>query len=277
LAAHDVPAITGIDTRALTRRLREHGTIKGWIVPDDEHIESSIAAAKSIDMKREVFTSVTPDGVTTYGQSGPKVLVIDAGCKDGIVRCLVDRGATVIRAPFTADLVALAEGVDGIMMGNGPGDPQDLTDLIEQVKVLLQGDKPIFGVCLGHQILALAAGGNTYKLPYGHRGVNQPVQDLFTRRCLITSQNHGYAVDDNSLPPGWEPWFLNTNDGTNEGLRCTNKPFSSVQFHPEACPGPEDAAYLFDNFLRRVSAYSNVPLTPPAEPRHEAEAAAEVQ
>jgi carbamoyl-phosphate synthase small subunit len=264
LKAHDVPAITGIDTRALTRRLREHGTVQGWIVPDDGQIEQHIAKARAIDMQREVFTSVTPTTSTTLGEAGPTVLVIDAGCKDGIVRCLLDRGARVIRAPFTADLPALAARADGIMMGNGPGDPKDLGDLIDQVRVLLQGNTPIFGVCLGHQILALAAGADTYKLPYGHRGVNQPVQDLFTRRCLITSQNHGYAVDDRTLPSGWEPWFLNTNDGTNEGVRCMNKPFSSVQFHPEACPGPQDAAYLFDDFLAQVSSRSGIPLQPPA-------------
>jgi carbamoyl-phosphate synthase small subunit len=280
LKAHNVPAITGIDTRALTRRLREHGTVQGWIVPDEGDIDGQIAKARAIDMTREVFTSVTPDETTHLGEAGPTVLVIDSGCKDGIVRCLLDRGARVVRAPFTADLPALAAHVDGIMMGNGPGDPKDLGDLIAQVRVLLQGDTPIFGVCLGHQILALAAGADTYKLPYGHRGVNQPVQDLYSRRCLITSQNHGYAVDDRTLPAGWEPWFLNTNDGTNEGLRCINKPFSSVQFHPEACPGPQDAAYLFDDFLARVSASSGIPLAPPrltSAPIPEASTAQEVR
>jgi carbamoyl-phosphate synthase small subunit len=161
----------------------------------------------------------------------------------------------VIRAPWHARLAELALGADGILIGNGPGDPKDLGGLIEQVRMLLGNyRKPIFGVCLGNQILALAAGGNTYKLPYGHRGVNQPVQDLLSRHCYITSQNHGYAVQDGSLPADWEPWFVNINDGTNEGIRSRTRPFSSVQFHPEASPGPQDAGFLFDDFLRLVGA-----------------------
>ncbi len=141
------------------------------------------------------------------------------------------------------------------MVGNGPGDPKDLGPLIAQLRDLMTDyEKPIFGVCLGHQILALAAGGDTYKLKYGHRGVNQPVQDLLTRRCYVTSQNHGYAVRDESLPEAWEPWFIDLNDGTNEGLRARVKPFYSVQFHPEASPGPEDTGALFDDFVRLMGA-----------------------
>jgi carbamoyl-phosphate synthase small subunit len=144
------------------------------------------------------------------------------------------------------------------MLANGPGDPKDLGSLITQVRALLASStRPIFGICLGNQILALAAGGDTYKLPYGHRGVNQPVQDLLTRRCYVTSQNHGYAVRDTSLPPDWEPWFVNINDGTNEGIRSRTRPFFSVQFHPEASPGPEDAGFLFDDFLRLTGAMSS--------------------
>jgi carbamoyl-phosphate synthase small subunit len=158
-------------------------------------------------------------------------------------------------APWHADLARLAREADGIVIGNGPGDPKDLAPLIAQVRALLADyRKPIFGVCLGNQILALAAGADTYKLPYGHRGVNQPVQDLLTRRCYVTSQNHGYAVRDDTLPAGWEPWFVNINDGTNEGIRSREQPYFSVQFHPEASPGPRDSAYLFDEFLRLVKA-----------------------
>jgi carbamoyl-phosphate synthase small subunit len=147
----------------------------------------------------------------------------------------------------------LAAQADGIVIGNGPGDPKQLEPLIQQVRALLEGyRKPIFGVCLGNQILALAAGADTYKLPYGHRGVNQPVQDLLTRRCYVTSQNHGYAVRDKSLPGDWDPWFVNINDGTNEGIRARQRPFFSVQFHPEANPGPQDTGFLFDDFLRLV-------------------------
>jgi len=148
----------------------------------------------------------------------------------------------------------LAGQSDGILIGNGPGDPKDLAPLIGQVRSLLASyRKPIFGVCLGNQILALAAGADTYKLPYGHRGVNQPVQDLLTRRCYVTSQNHGYAVRDQSLPKDWEPWFVNINDGSNEGIRSRHHPHFSVQFHPEASPGPQDTGFLFDDFLRRVA------------------------
>jgi carbamoyl-phosphate synthase small subunit len=136
------------------------------------------------------------------------------------------------------------------MLSNGPGDPKDLPALAAQVRGLLDAGIPLFGVCLGNQILALAAGGDTYKLKYGHRSQNQPVQDLLTRRCYITSQNHGYAVRDESLGDDWEPWFVNVNDGTNEGIRARGRPVASVQFHPEASPGPEDTAFLFDDFLR---------------------------
>ena len=172
-------------------------------------------------------------------------------------RELKSRGVSVLRAPWHADIVRLAESCDGVLIGNGPGDPKDLMPLVTQVRRLLaKVQLPIFGVCLGNQILALAAGADTYKLPYGHRGVNQPVQDQVTRRCYITSQNHGYAVADASLPAGWESWFINVNDGTNEGIRSRHGPHFSVQFHPEASPGPQDTAFLFDDFLRVVSAHA---------------------
>jgi carbamoyl-phosphate synthase small subunit len=191
----------------------------------------------------------------TYGAGDLTVLLVDAGAKDNLVRSLVERHVRVIRAPWHVALAPLANQSNGIVIGNGPGDPKDLGALIEQVRGLLgDGTKPILGVCLGNQILALAAGGDTYKLPYGHRSVNQPVQDLLTRRCYITSQNHGYAVRDESLPPDWEPWFVNTNDGTNEGIRSRSRPYASVQFHPEAHPGPTDTGFLFDDFLRLAGA-----------------------
>jgi carbamoyl-phosphate synthase small subunit len=162
---------------------------------------------------------------------------------------------SVVRAPFTSEIARLAAEVDGIVIGSGPGDPKFLQPLIAVVRSLLGSfPRPIFGVCLGSQILALAAGGDTMKLSYGHRGVNQPVQDLLTRRCYVTSQNHGYAVVDQSLPAGWEPWFVNTNDGTNEGLRAIARPHFGVQFHPEAHPGPDDTTFLFDDFVRLVHA-----------------------
>lgn len=252
LCSEGVPAVTGIDTRSLTRRLRERGTMRGWLLPGDRPEAEERRAATGVEMQRELFRLVAPEQPVQYGDgAGPHVLLVDAGAKDNLVRSLVRRGARVTRAPWHTDLVALARGVDGVLIGNGPGDPKDLGDLVEQVRVLLKRPGlPIFGVCLGHQILGLAAGGDTFKLPYGHRGVNQPVQELGSGRCFVTSQNHGYAVDEKSLPRDWEPWFLNLNDGTNEGIRARFKPVFSIQFHPEACPGPRDTAFLFDEFLR---------------------------
>lgn len=255
LASEGIPAITGIDTRTLTRRLREVGTMKGWLFPAEMDLERVKRSAEAVDMREEVFRLVAPREPITY-EGGPlKVLLIDAGAKDNIVRSLLRRGVTVIRAPYHAPIAELAESADGILIGNGPGDPKDLGQLVAAVRGLLGTyNKPIFGICLGNQILALAAGGDTFKLPYGHRGVNQPVQDLLSRRCYVTSQNHGYAVKHESLPAEWEPWFVNINDGTNEGIRSRLRPFFSVQFHPEATPGPEDAGYLFDDFLRLCGA-----------------------
>jgi carbamoyl-phosphate synthase small subunit len=253
LIDEDVPALTAVDTRTLTRRLRERGTMRGWLFSDSMSLDDAKLSARPVDMQNEVFYRVAPTHPVSYGAGELTVLLVDAGAKDNLVRCLVGRGTRVIRAPWHAALAPLAERSDGILIGSGPGDPKDLGPLVEQVRELLaDGSKPILGVCLGNQILALAAGADTYKLPYGHRGVNQPVQNLLTGRCYITSQNHGYAVRDESLPPGWEPWFVNTNDGTNEGIRSRAKPFASVQFHPEAHPGPTDTTFLFDEFLELV-------------------------
>jgi hypothetical protein len=199
------------------------------------------STARAIDMQDEVFRSVTPTEPITYKGGSLKILLVDAGVKDNIVRSLPERGATVIRAPYHAR-------PRGPRAGRATASCSATAPAIRRISraarragagSLLGGyQAPIFGVCLGNQILALAAGGDTYKLPYGHRGVNQPVQDLLTRRCYVTSQNHGYAVRDDALPPDWEPWFVNINDGTNEGIRSRLKPFFSVQFHPEASPGP---------------------------------------
>jgi carbamoyl-phosphate synthase small subunit len=255
LRGENVPAVTGIDTRTLTRRLREHGTMQGWLFPAAMGLAEARRAARGVEMRDEVFRSVAPAEPIRYAAGKTTILVIDAGAKDNIVRSLLERGASVLRAPYHAPIAALAEGADGILIGNGPGDPKDLGSLIDAVRALLASyRRPIFGVCLGNQILALAAGGDTFKLPYGHRGVNQPVQDLLTRRCYVTSQNHGYAVRDDSLPGDWEAWFVNINDGTNEGIRSRARPHFSVQFHPEASPGPRDAGFLFDDFLRAVGA-----------------------
>jgi carbamoyl-phosphate synthase small subunit len=255
LMEENVPAVTGVDTRTLTRRLRERGTMEGLLFPANMPLLEARARAALVDMQKEVFYRVAPTEPVTYGTWHLTVLLIDAGAKDNLVRSLLEREVRVIRAPWHADLSPLANQSDGIVIGNGPGNPKDLGPLIEQTRRLLaDGTKPILGICLGNQILALAAGGDTYKLPYGHRGVNQPVQDLVTRRCYITSQNHGYAVSDESLPPDWEPWFVNTNDGSNEGIRARFKPYCGVQFHPEAHPGPKDTEFVLDDFLRQVGA-----------------------
>ncbi len=248
-----VPGIEGIDTRALTRKLREHGTMRGWIVADDANLDEAKTRAHAVEMAR-VAELVTVREPVTYEGGRQRILLVDTGCKDNIARSLLTRGATVVRVPFHVDLSEYAKGCDGIMLSNGPGDPKDLPALAAQVRGLLDAHIPIFGVCLGNQILALAAGGDTYKLKYGHRSQNQPVQDLLTRRCYVTSQNHGYAVRDDSLSDDWEPWFVNVNDGTNEGIRARGRPVASVQFHPEASPGPEDTAFLFDDFLRLAGA-----------------------
>ncbi len=255
LRQENVPAVTGIDTRTLTRRLREHGTMRGWLFSSSLDLDRAKRTAEAVEMHEEVFRLVAPKEVVRYPGGPLKIMLVDAGAKDNLVRSLLSRGASVVRAPYHANLLELSKEADGILIGNGPGDPKDLKPLIEQIRSLLGTyKKPIFGVCLGNQILALAAGGDTYKLPYGHRSVNQPVQDLLTRRCFVTSQNHGYAVKESTLPPDWEPWFVNLNDGSNEGIRSRLKPFFSVQFHPEASPGPQDCGFLFDDFLRLVGA-----------------------
>lgn len=255
LASEGVPGVTGIDTRTLTRRLREHGTMRGWLFPTSMSFEEAKEVSKAVEMKEEVFKRVAPAEPVRHEGGDLTVLLVDVGAKDNIVRSLLERGVSVIRAPWHARLPELALGADGVLIGNGPGNPENLGALTSQVRTLLDSFRgPLFGICLGNQILARAAGAETYKLPYGHRGVNQPVEDLLTRRCYITSQNHGYAVNDESLPADWESWFVNINDGTNEGIRHRSRPFFSVQFHPESTPGPQDAAYLFDDFLRVVGA-----------------------
>lgn len=253
LRDENVPAIEGIDTRALTRKLREHGTMRAWLLHESTDISEGKRTAEAVDIDK-VVELVSPRESVTYDGGDLRVLLVDAGCKDHIARSLLERGATVRRVPFTADLVAEAKSVDGVLLSNGPGDPKSLGAYAQRVRALFDKNVPIFGVCLGNQIIALAAGGDTYKLSYGHRSQNQPVQDLLTRRCYVTSQNHGFAVRDDSLVGEWEPWFVNVNDGTNEGLRSRTRPGASVQFHPEATPGPTDTGFLFDDFLRLAGA-----------------------
>ncbi len=253
LSAESVPGLTGVDTRTLTRRLREYGTMPGWLFPGTMSLSDAKQRASVVEMSEEVFRLVTPSRTVEMGTKGPRVLLVDVGAKDNMARLLVERGARLRRVPWHEDLARHAAEMDGVVIGNGPGDPRDLGALVDQVRGLLETyEKPIFGICLGNQILALAAGYGIYKLPYGHRSVNQPVQDLLTRRSYITSQNHGYAVDVSEPLADWEPWFVNVNDGTNEGVRSRRHPHFSVQFHPEAAPGPKDTEFLFDDFIRAV-------------------------
>lgn len=244
LTAMGVPAIRGVDTRALTRLLREAGTMRGAIVGEGRTIADAPAP---IDMHR-VAELVTLPEVRRYEGGERRVLLIDTGAKESIATALHRRNLSVIRAPFYDTWERFLPEVDAIMLPNGPGDPTDLGSLIERVRPLLDSGKPILGVCLGHQLLSLAAGASTYRLPYGHRSQNQPVRDVTTGRAYVTSQNHGYAVRGESLPEGFAVWFENLNDGTNEGMRHVSKPILSVQFHPEAASGPHDTEFVFDRF-----------------------------
>ncbi len=244
LVEQGVPALWGIDTRSLTKRLREKGSMLGKILMDENDVEL-------YDPNRDnLIAQVSLNRPVVYAGGKHRIVVIDGGCKNSIIRSLLARGVTVIRVPWDYDF--LAEKFDAVLVSNGPGDPKACEKMVAQVRRAMERDHPIFGVCLGHQILALAAGGNTYKLKYGHRSQNQPCKEVGTNRCYITSQNHGYAVDTETLPAGWEPWFTNANDGTNEGLRHRTRPFMSVQFHPEAAPGPVDTNFLFDEFLNLI-------------------------
>lgn len=253
LRAEGVPALEGVDTRALTQRLRSHGVMPGRIVPegvaDDDH-----AVVAPYDLRRAVAdVSVTaPMVLKAPRPNGLTIGVLDCGVKNNILRLLLERGADVARLPWNSDPLAATPRIDGLLVSNGPGDPKDVPASVEAVRGAMKHGLPIFGICFGNQIVALAAGADTYKLPYGHRGQNQPCLDLDTGRCYITSQNHGYAVNEETLPAGWEPWFRNANDGTNEGIRHTSKPWRAVQFHPEAHPGPEDMRGLVDQFLAEL-------------------------
>jgi carbamoyl-phosphate synthase small subunit len=250
LVDEGVPAIEAVDTRALTRHLREHGTIDGRLLHEQHSHDADVAA---VDMAK-VVDLVAPREITRHGGDGPRVLVIDTGAKENIIRSLAERHAAITRAPFHARWENLLDETDGVVLTNGPGDPRNLGALVERLRSVLARNIPTLGICLGHQLLALAAGARTFKLKYGHRSQNQPVMELATNRAFVTSQNHGYAVDDRSLPQEWRPTFVNLNDGTNEGIRHQYQPFQSVQFHPEAAAGPHDTGFLFDDFLEMVGA-----------------------
>lgn len=245
LEQHHVPALYGIDTRSLTKKLREKGTMLGKIEFDEQPVEFYDPN------KDNLVARVSIRRPLSYGAGERRVALIDCGCKNNILQNLVSRGVEVLRVPWDYDL--REEQFDGLVVSNGPGDPKLCRSAILQIRHCVSRNIPVLGICLGHQLLSLAAGANTYKLKYGHRSQNQPVLEVGTNRCLITSQNHGFAVDNKTLPTDWKPWFINLNDQTNEGIRHKTGPFMSIQFHPEAAPGPADAAYLFDEFIRMVA------------------------
>ncbi len=246
LMEEKIPGIHGVETRSLTKILREKGTMLGKVVfkgrdgdpgfydPNKENLVKHVSTKEVVEYKKGK-------------QRGKRMLLIDCGMKNNILRCLLKRNVRVIRVPWNHDPANY--DYDGVVISNGPGDPKMCLDTIANVRKILKDDKPVFGICLGNQIMALAAGMDTYKMKYGHRSQNQPAVN--NGRCYITSQNHGYAVKE-ELIEGWEGWFKNANDGTNEGIRHKKFPFMSVQFHPEGSPGPKDTEFLFDEFLKMM-------------------------
>lgn len=244
LQEEHIAGICDIDTRALTKHLRERGSMKGKIVIDggediawvDPNLYNLVARVSCKD-------------VIEYGNSGKRVVLVDCGVKHNILRCLLRRGVTVIRVPWDYDFTNLS--YDGLFISNGPGDPTLCDATVEHIRKTMQDThKPIFGICMGNQLLSRAGGAQIYKLKYGHRSHNQPVRQVGTNRCFITSQNHGFAVDSTTLNDDWGPLFVNMNDNTNEGIRHKTKPYFSAQFHPEASSGPTDTEFLFDEFIK---------------------------
>ena len=254
LKKYDIPGIAGVDTRALTKILREKGTMNGMITTNENYdLDEVISKLKNYKVEG-VVSKVTCEEKYVLEGTGKKVALLDLGAKKNIAKSLNDRGCevTVYPADTTAEEI-ISSNPDGIMLSNGPGDPAECTSIIKEIKKLYETDIPIFAICLGHQLMALATGGTTYKLKYGHRGGNHPVKDLQTGRVYISSQNHGYVVDEDKIDPNVAvPAFKNVNDGTNEGLAYVGKNIFTVQFHPEACPGPQDSGYLFDRFLEMM-------------------------
>ncbi|MBD8388543.1 glutamine-hydrolyzing carbamoyl-phosphate synthase small subunit [Dysgonomonas sp. BGC7] len=245
LKEHNVPGVYGIDTRELTKLLREKGSMKGKIVFKgadeidfyDPNIENQVAKASCKE-------------VITYGNGQKKVVLVDCGVKHNIIRSLLKRNVTVIRVPWNYDFNQLEW--DGLFISNGPGNPDFCDETVKNIRKAMEGDKPICGICMGNQLLSKAGGATIYKLKYGHRSHNQPVKMVDSPKCFITSQNHGFAVANASLGADWEPLFINLNDGTNEGIKHKTKPFFSAQFHPEAASGPTDTGFLFDYFVEKL-------------------------
>ena len=246
LRREEVPGICGIDTRQLTKVLREHGVMMGKIIFDDEPTNIPEAEYEGVNY----VAKVSCKEVTHYNRgAGKKVVLVDCGVKHNILRCLIDRGVELIRVPWNYDFNNME--FDGLFLANGPGDPDTCVEAVKNIQKFLTNPKvrPCMGICMGNQLSSKAAGASIYKLKYGHRSHNQPVRMVGSNQCFITSQNHGYAVDSTTLPPDWEPLFVNMNDGSNEGVKHKTNPWFSAQFHPEACSGPLDTEFLFDKFI----------------------------
>lgn len=244
LRRNKVPGVYGIDTRALTKRIREKGAMLGKLEPEGS--ETGFYDPNKVNLVAEVSTSEKK----VYGSGKYRIVLVDCGVKYNIIRNLLKRDTTIIRVPWNYDFHK--EEYDGLFLSNGPGDPKMCDITIANIRKSFGQDKPVFGICLGNQLMALASGADTYKLKYGHRSHNQPVLQVGTEKAYITSQNHGFAVDNLTLTQDWEPLFININDRTNEGMRHKTKPFFSTQFHPEASGGPTDTDYLFDEFIANI-------------------------
>lgn len=245
LIDNKIPALHNIDTRELTKKLRETGTKPAKIIFNDEEIFFRDIANENLVAK------VSINEPKSYGQGSKKIVLVDCGVKYNIIRCLLKYDTTVVVVPYDYDFTEM--DYDGLFISNGPGDPKQCTKTIENLKKAFEIGKPIMGICLGNQLMALASGADTYKLKYGHRSHNQPVQMCGTDRVFISSQNHGYAVDNRTIKDDWEPYFINLNDGSNEGIIHKTKPFFSAQFHPEAASGPIDTMFLFEEFINKIS------------------------
>lgn len=248
LQREKVPGITGIDTRELTKALREHGVMMGKILFDDEPNNVPEADYEGVNF----VDRVSVKEIVRYNEgAGRKVVLVDCGVKANIIRELIQRGVEVVRVPWNYDYTDME--FDGLFLANGPGDPDMCSEAVEIIrKQMSRSRKPICGICMGNQLLSKAAGATIYKLKYGHRGHNQPVRMVGTEKCFITSQNHGYAVDARTLDKDWEELFVNMNDASNEGIRHKENPWFSSQFHPEACSGPVDTEFMFDKFVETL-------------------------